>query len=328
MRPVQVLCIGNAIVDILARVEDQFLTDHGRTKGAMMLVDMETSARLYDAMPPATERSGGCAANTAAGIASFGGTTRFVGKVRDDQLGTVFRHDIRAGGVHFDTEPSTDGEATATSMILVTPDAQRTMNTYLGACGHLTPDDIRREDIETASALYVEGYLWDRPAAKDAVRKAMTLAKECGTDVALTLSDSFCVDRFRDEFLDLVENHVDVLFANEDEIKSLYQVDSFEAAVEKLRPSVKIAALTRGAEGSVALTANEMVTVRAFDTEVEDTTGAGDLYASGFLYGLTSGQDLKTCAHLGALAASEIISHLGARPNVSLKAEAEKQGLL
>lgn len=328
MSSVQVLCIGNAIVDILARVDDQFLADHGRTKSAMMLVDMETSAQLYEAMPPAVERSGGSAGNTAAGIASFGGTARFVGKVRDDQLGTVFRHDIRAGGVAFDTAPSTEGEATATSMILVTPDAQRTMNTYLGACGHLTPDDIFEDDIKNAQAIYVEGYLWDRDAAKDAVRKAMTIAKKVGTQVSLSLSDSFCVDRFRGEFRDLVENHVDILLANEDEIKSLYEVDSFEDAVEQLRPHVKIAGLTRGEQGSVALTADEMVSVPALPTTVEDTTGAGDLYAAGFLHGLTSNQSLETSAKLGSLAAAEIISHIGARPDVNLKDAAEKAGIL
>lgn len=328
MRPVQVLCIGNAIVDILARVDDQFLSDHDRTKGAMMLVDEETSAALYDAMPPAVERSGGSAANTAAGIASFGGSTRFVGKVRDDQLGKVFRHDIQAGGVLFSSEPSTEGEATATSMILVTPDAQRTMNTYLGACGRLTPSDILESDIKDSTAIYVEGYLWDRPAAKDAVRTAMAAAKKHGTLVSLSLSDSFCVDRFREEFRDLVENHVDILFANEDELISLYETDSFEAALEALRPHVKRAAITRGELGSVALSGDESIAVAALETNVEDTTGAGDLYAAGVLYGMTSGQSLETSANLGSLAAAEVISHIGARPDISLKEAAEKAGLL
>ncbi len=328
MRPTQVLCIGNAIVDVIARVDDQFLETHDRVKGSMMLVDKETSARLYEDMPPATERSGGCAGNTAAGIASFGGRARYVGKVRDDQLGTVFRHDIRAAGVQFDTGPSTSGEATATSMILVTPDAQRTMNTYLGACGHLTPDDIVEDDIKNADAIYVEGFLWDREQAKAAVKKAMELAHAHGTLVSLSLSDSFCVDRFRPEFLDLVENHVDLLFANEDEIKSLYQVGTFEEAEARLRPHVKIAALTRGEKGSVALNKAGRVAVPAFSTKVEDTTGAGDLYAAGFLFGFTSGRSLEDCARLGGLAASEIISHMGARPDTALEDLAKVKNLL
>lgn len=315
----KVLCMGNAIVDIIARVDDAFLTKHDREKGAMLLVDAETSARIYDDMPPAVERSGGSAGNTAAGIASFGGNAGYIGKVHDDQLGTVFRHDIRAVGVAFNTAAATEGAPTATSMILVTPDAQRTMNTYLGACTGISEADVTEEEVASAEILYVEGYLWDTPPMKAAVLKAMDLAIKNGTKVSLSLSDSFCVDRFRDEFRDLVENKVDILFANEAEILSLYQTSSFDDAVAQLKPHVRLAALTRGAEGSVLMTQGEQVAVPAFPTNVEDTTGAGDLYAAGVLYGLSTGQDLKTSGELGSLAAAEVISHLGARAEVSLK---------
>lgn len=324
----KILCMGNAIVDIIARVDDAFLEKHDRDKGAMMLVDAETSARIYDDMPPAVERSGGSAGNTAAGIASFGGSAGYIGKVHDDQLGTVFRHDIRAAGVVFETPAAKDGEPTATSMILVTPDAQRTMNTHLGACTEISEDDVLEADVSAADILYVEGYLWDTAPMKAAVLKAMKLAQANGTKVALTLSDGFCVDRFRAEFIDLVENHVDILFANEAEITSLYEVDSFEDAVAQLRPHIRVAALTRSEKGSMILTADEEVHVDAAPTSVVDTTGAGDLYAAGVLHGLNAGHDLETCARLGSLAAAEVISHLGARSEVSLKElAAEKLGL-
>ncbi len=324
----QVLCMGNAIVDVIARVDDQFLENHERVKGSMMLVDAETSAKLYDSMPPAIERSGGSAGNTAAGIASFGGKVAYIGKVHSDQLGTVFRHDIKAAGVSYETAPASEGAPTATSMILVTPDGQRTMNTFLGACVELTPDDVHEDEAGAADVLYVEGYLWDTPSMKASVLKAFELAHAAGKQVSLSLSDSFCVDRFRGEFADLVENQVDILFANEDEIKSLYQVDSFEEAVAKLRPHVKIAALTRSEKGSVIITAEEEVSVEAFATSVEDTTGAGDLFAAGFLFGYTNGYSLEKSAKLGSLAAAEVISHLGARPETSLESLAqEKIGL-
>lgn len=324
----QVLCMGNAIVDIIARVEDDFLTKHDRIKGSMMLVDADTSASIYDDMPPAVERSGGSAGNTAAGIASFGGNAAYIGKVHDDQLGTVFRHDIRAVGVSFETVAATEGAPTATSMILVSPDAQRTMSTYLGACTELTPDDVSFDDLLDADVVYVEGYLWDTPTMKATVLKAFELASEAETLVSLSLSDSFCVDRFREEFSDLVKNKVDILFANEAEILNLYEVDSFEDAVTALRPHVKVAALTRGEKGCVIITPDERIEVEAFPTPVEDTTGAGDLFAAGFLFGYTSGHSLETSAKLGALAASEVISHLGARPEVNLKdLAADKLGL-
>jgi len=324
----QVLCMGNAIVDIIARVDDDFLTKHERVKASMMLVDAETSARIYADMPPAIERSGGSAGNTAAGIASFGGRAAYIGKVHDDQLGMVFTHDIRAAGVSFETPKSSDGAPTATSMILVTPDAQRTMNTFLGACVELTPEDVHSAVIADAEVLYVEGYLWDSPSMKAAVLKAFELAHSAGRLVSLSLSDSFCVDRFRDEFVDLVENQVDILFANEAEIKSLYQVDTFEEAAARLKPHVKIAALTRSEKGSLVLSKNETVEVAAFPVEVVDTTGAGDLYAAGFLFGYTNGRSLEECAKLGGLAAAEVISQLGARPEISLAdLAADKLGL-
>jgi len=320
-----VLCMGNAIVDIIARVDDQFLDTHERVKGSMMLVDAETSARLYDSMPPAIERSGGSAGNTAAGIASFGGKAAYIGKIHADQLGHVFRHDIRAEGVFFETVAATKGAPTATSMILVTPDGQRTMNTYLGACVELTPEDVQPQVVGVADVLYVEGYLWDTPSMKASVLKAFDLAHSAGKLVSLSLSDSFCVDRFRDEFVDLVENQVDILFANEDEITSLYQVDTFEEAVAKLRSHVKIAALTRSEKGSVIVTPDTEITVAACPTEVEDTTGAGDLFAAGFLYGYTQGYTLEESAKLGSLAAAEVISHIGARPETGLKALAQDE---
>jgi sugar/nucleoside kinase (ribokinase family) len=324
----QVLCIGNAIVDIVARVEEDFLVTHDRIKGSMMLVDAETSARIYDAMPPAVERSGGSAGNTAAGIASLGGRAAYMGKVHADQLGNVFRHDIRAIGVHYETEASNTGAPTATSMILVTPDAQRTMSTYLGACGELALDDIDEDVVARADVTYIEGYMWDRDNQKEAVLKAMDVAHAHGKLVSLSLSDSFCVDRFRSEFVELVEGKVDILFANEAEIKSLYQVDTFEEAMERLRPHVKLAALTRSEKGSVVLSRDEVVAVPAHPTDLIDTTGAGDLYAAGFLFGYTSGKSLEDCARLGGLAAAEVISHLGARPEVNLaKLAAEELGL-
>lgn len=315
----RVLCMGNAIVDIIARVDDAFLVKHEREKGAMNLVDAETSASIYADMPPAMERSGGSAGNTAAGIASFGGSAGYIGKVHDDQLGAVFRHDIQAVGVDFNTKAASIGAPTATSMILVTPDAQRTMNTYLGACTEISEDDVLEADVAAADILYVEGYLWDTAPMKAAVLKAMEFAKNNNTKVSLTLSDSFCVDRFRDEFRDLVDSQVDILFANEAEILSLYEVATFEEAVTELKSHVKLAALTRGEKGSVLLSSNEEISVPAFPTTVEDTTGAGDLYAAGVLFGLSEGKGLETCGKLGSLAAAEVISHLGARAEVSLK---------
>ncbi|RMB12709.1 adenosine kinase [Eilatimonas milleporae] len=315
-----VLCMGNAIVDILARVDDAFLDTHERVKGAMTLVDEDTSRRLYDAMPPAVERSGGSAANTAAGVAMLGGRAGFIGKVRDDQLGTVFRHDITAVGVDYRTESASAGEATATSMILVTPDAQRTMNTYLGACANIGPEDVGEDQVASAAITYIEGYLWDRPRMKEAVLRGIDIAHANGRRIALTLSDSFCVDRFRAEFRDLIDTKVEILFANEAEICSLYEVDDFEAAAGQALAHADIAAVTRSGKGSVVLANGTRIDIPAHPATVEDTTGAGDLYAAGFLYGLTAGHDLETCGRIASMAAAEVISHLGARPEADMKA--------
>ena len=271
-------------------------------------------------MGPGIECSGGSAANTIAGVASLGGRAGYVGKVRDDLLGGVFSHDIRALGVEFNTAPATSGAATARCLILVTPDAQRTMQTYLGACVGLTPADIDPEQVVAAQVTYLEGYLWDPPQAKEAFRKAVKIAHARGRKIALSLSDPFCVDRHRAEFRDLVDNHVDILFANEHEIVSLYQAKDFDEALQHVRGRPRICALTRSAQGSVIVQGDEIHVVDAAPvSHVVDTTGAGDLYAAGFLHGLTRGRDLKLCARMGGIAAAEVIAHVGARPQVSLK---------
>ena len=315
------LGIGNAIVDILVQADDAFLEAHGLIKGAMALVDAERAAALYQAAGPAVECSGGSAANTIAGLASLGGRGAFVGKVRDDQLGGVFSHDIRAAGVHFETPSATAGAATATSLVLVTPDAERTMQTYLGACVDLGPDDIDEAEIAAAKVTYLEGYLWDPPAAKEAFRKAAGAAHASGREVSLSLSDPFCVDRHRADFRELVEGHVDILFANEDEIISLYEAADFDTALQAVRGHCALAALTRSAKGSVVLAGDEVHVIDAEPVaDVVDTTGAGDAYAAGFLAGYTGGRDLATAARMGNIAAAEVISHLGARPATALDA--------
>jgi sugar/nucleoside kinase (ribokinase family) len=315
-----VLGIGNAIVDVISRADDAFLGRHGLVKGSMMLVDEARAETLYAAMGPGIEVSGGSCGNTMAGIASFGGKGAYVGKVRDDQLGGVFGHDLRALGVSFETPSAGSGPATARCLILVTPDAQRTMNTYLGACTGLSPDDIDPARIGSALVTYVEGYLWDAPAAKQAVLKAFDAAHAHGRLVSITLSDSFCVHRYREEFRDLVRNKVDILFGNEAEIKSLYEVETFEQAMEGVRQEAKIAVLTRSEKGSIVVKGSETHTVAAAPVaKVVDTTGAGDLYAAGFLFGYTHGKPLAECARLGGLAAAEVISHVGARPEQVLR---------
>jgi sugar/nucleoside kinase (ribokinase family) len=315
-----VLGIGNAIVDVIARADDAFLARHTLTKGSMMLIDEARAETLYGAMGPGIEVSGGSCGNTMAGVASFGGKGAYIGKVRNDQLGSVFGHDLRSIGVSFDTAAATSGPSTARCLILVTPDAQRTMNTYLGACTGLGPNDIDTKVVAAAQVTYVEGYLWDEPEAKKAVLKAFDTAHAAGRLVSITLSDSFCVGRYRDEFRALVRDKIDILFGNEAEIKSLYQVDSFDKAMEAARKEAKIAALTRSEKGSVVIKGSETWEVPAAPVaKVVDTTGAGDLYASGFLYGFTRGKPLAECARLGGLAAAEIISHVGARPETPLK---------
>ena len=323
-----VLGIGNAIFDVLANVEDDYLVREDLIKGSMRLIDAEEAERLYGQMGPALRISGGCAGNTASGVASFGGKSAFIGKVAADMLGEAYGHDMRGFGVHFATAPLSDGAPTARSMILITPDGERTMNTYLGACQNLTVDDIDEAVVAAAQITYLEGYLWDPLEAKEAFRKAARIAHEADRKVALTLSDSFCVDRYREEFLDLVRTGaVDILFANEHELRALYQTSDLTSAVNAVREDADLAVVTLGAEGSLAATRSETHHVAAAPVDdIEDLTGAGDLYASGFLYGLARDADLVTCARLGGLAAAEVISHVGARPQTSLKEIAEQSG--
>jgi sugar/nucleoside kinase (ribokinase family) len=325
-----VLGIGNAIVDILARTDDAFLTAQGMAKGSMSLIDEARAASIYGAMGPAVEVSGGSAANTIVGIADFGARGAFVGKVKKDTLGGVFTHDIRAAKVSFDTQAATDGPATACSYILVTPDGERTMNTYLGAAQNLHPNDIDAAQIAASSIVYLEGYLWDPKDAKDAFLKASSVAHGAGRTVALTLSDAFCVGRYRDEFLELMrKGTVDLVFANEAELTSLYETPDFDAALTQLRKDVKLGVVTRSEKGCVVVSGAGVESVPAFPVEkVVDTTGAGDLFAAGFLFGLVREAGLKRAGQLGTLAAAEIIQHIGARPQTSLKALAQAKGLL
>jgi sugar/nucleoside kinase (ribokinase family) len=320
-RRFDVTAIGNAIVDVIAQADDALLTEHKLAKGAMSLIEAADAERLYAIMGPGMEISGGSAGNTAACIALLGGAAAYIGKVADDQLGDVFTHDIRAVGVTYDTPRLTEGLSTARSLIFVTPDAQRTMNTFLGATTQLGPEDLNMDYIESSKVLYLEGYLWDQPRAKKAMRDAALRAKAAGVKVSLTLSDAFCVARFRDEFLELAEHHVDILFANESEITSLYEVDSFDAALQKVRAHCEIAALTRSEKGSVVVSGDAVHVIDAEPgVKVVDTTGAGDAYAAGFLYAYTQGRDLATCGRLGSVMAAEIISHYGARPVADVKA--------
>ncbi len=314
------LAIGNALVDVLAHADEAMIAEqdkkHGMKKGSMNLIDEKRATELYAAMPAGIEVSGGSAGNTMAGFASFGGRGAYIGKVATDQLGEVFAHDMKAQGVAYGTAPLTGGASTGRCMILVTPDGQRTMNTFLGAAVELTTDDIDDRLVASSAITYLEGYLFDPVQAKAAFRLAAKIAHEAGRRVSLSLSDSFCVGRHRADFLDLVEHHVDILFANEDEIKSLYQTDSFEDAAKRIAGKCEIAALTRGAQGSVVVTADGVVTVPAEKTRLVDTTGAGDQYAAGFLYGFSQKLDMKQCARLGSLAAAEVIGHMGPRPEI------------
>jgi len=323
-----VLGIGNAIVDVIARAEDDFLIKHGMNKGTMALIDEVRAEAIYASMGPAIEISGGSGANTIAGVASFGARAAFVGKVKDDELGRAFAHDIRAAGVAFDTPPASDGPSTARCYVLVTPDGERTMNTYLGAAQDLHPNDVDPDVVTGAAITYLEGYLWDPPRAKEAFRKAASIAHCAGRKVALTLSDAFCVGRYRDEFLNLMRTGaVDLIFANESELKSLYETADFDTAAAALRNDVRLAVVTRSEKGCVVVSreSNEVVKAAPIDKLV-DATGAGDLFAAGFLVGVARGQDHRTAAQLGALAAAEVIQHLGARPETSLKALAQDNG--
>ena len=329
MSQFDVLCIGNAIVDIIARCDEAFLAENGIVKGAMNLIDAERAELLYSRMGPAIEASGGSAGNTAAGVASFGGRAAFFGKVSRDHLGHIYTHDIRAQGVAFDTHPLEGTPPTARSMIFVTPDGERSMNTYLGACVELGPEDVEAEKAAGAAVTYFEGYLWDPPRAKDAIRLTAKLAHAAGREVSMTLSDPFCVDRYRDEFLDLMRTGtVDIVFANESELKSLYQTASFESGLEQIRKDCKLAAVTRSEHGSVLVRGDETVQIDAIEIEqLVDTTGAGDLYAAGFLYGYTAGRSLADCGALGSLAAGLVIQQIGPRPQQSLREAAQQRGL-
>lgn len=330
MSEYDVLCVGNAIVDIIARCEDDFLVANGIHKGAMNLIDAERAEALYAAMGPAVEMSGGSAGNTAAGIASLGGRAAYFGKISNDSLGRIFTHDIRAQGVAFDTRPLPGNPPTARSMIFVTPDGERSMNTYLGACVELGPEDVEEDKAKGAKVTYFEGYLWDPPRAKEAIRQTAALAHEAGREVAMTLSDPFCVDRYRDEFLDLMRSGtVDIVFANEHELKSLYQTGDFDTAVAAMRADCRLAAVTRSEKGSLILEGESTIPVEPLRVEeVTDTTGAGDLYAAGFLFGYTAGLPLSTCGELGSLAAGIVIQQIGPRPQVDLRQKARQHGLI
>ena len=316
-----VVGIGNALVDVLSHETDEFVEAQGMVKGTMALIDTERAETLYAAMNPAVEISGGSCANTMVGLASFGSAAAFIGRVRTDQLGEVYAHDLRAAGVQFDTPPATDGLPSGRCLIVVTPDAERTLNTYLGASAELGASDVDPDLVASASITYLEGYLWDSPGAQLAYRAAAARAHEAGQRVALTLSDLFAVERHRETFLELVAESVDILFANEAEICGLYETEDFDTAVRRVTGHCEVAALTRSERGAVILRGDEVHVVPAHPIpggKLVDTTGAGDLYAAGFLHGFTQGYDLDLCGRLGALAASEIISHLGARPETNL----------
>ncbi|HEV7524603.1 MAG TPA: adenosine kinase [Acidimicrobiia bacterium] len=313
-----VLTLGNALVDVLVHADDDFVARTGVEPGAMTMVDAARSDEIYAEMGVAVEMSGGSAANTAAGVAAFGGKSAFIGRVSDDTFGKVFSHDLRSVGVHFDAPLATTGEPTGRCLVIVTPDAQRTMCTFLGAGAELDESYIDEALVAAAAVTYLEGYVWDPPAAKEAVRRAAAIAHRADQRVALTLSDPFCVERHREEFLDLIAGHIDILFANEDEITSLYEVATFDEALHRVKGHCEIAALTRGKHGSVIVAGDDVHVIDAHPAKVVDTTGAGDLFAAGFLYGLTHGYGLATCGQLASLGAAEVISHLGARPAESL----------
>ena len=324
-----VLGIGNAIFDVLVQTDESFLGRHGMTKGGMALIDEARAISIYQSMGPAVEMSGGSAANTIVGVASLGARAAYVGKVRDDQIGRLYTHDIRAAGVAFETAPASDGPATGCSYILVTPDGERTMNTYLGAAQELMPDDIDPAQVAASGIIYLEGYLWDPINAKQAFLKASIIAHDAGRQVALTLSDSFCVDRYREEFLDLMrKGTVDLVFANEAELHSLYQTSDFDTALRQLRTDTKLGVVTRSEKGCLVASKEGVAAVGAFPIEkIVDTTGAGDLFAAGFLFGLVRGAGCENAGRLGALAAAEVIQHIGARPQIPLRQLARQNGL-
>lgn len=330
MTKFDVLTIGNAIVDIISRCEDQFLIDNAITKGAMNLIDAERAEKLYALMGPAVEASGGSAGNTAAGIANLGGKAAYFGKVAADQLGDIFIHDIRAQGVHYETKPKGKQPPTARSMIFVTEDGERSMNTYLGACVELGPEDVEPEVVAQSKVTYFEGYLWDPPLAKKAILDCARIAHDNGRETSMTLSDSFCVDRYRDEFLDLMRSGtVDIVFANKQEALALYRTDDFEEALSLIAKDCKLAAVTMSEEGAIILRGDERVRVQATRVDnLVDTTGAGDLFAAGFLFGYTQGRSLFDCGQLGCLSAGIVIQQIGPRPSGSLEKAAKKAGLI
>ncbi len=325
-----VLTIGNAIVDVFAKVDDAFLENEGMDKSIMHLVDAERSEYLYSRLPGQPQHiSGGSCCNTAVGVSSLGGQGAFIGKVAEDDLGAIYRKDLTKAGVFYNTPTLIHGTSTARSMIVITPDGERTMNTYLGACQELTVADMDEDLIAASALIFMEGYLWDPPEAKRAFVKAGELAHKHGRQTGISLSDPFCVDRFRDEFVALVRDKtMDVLLANEDEVKSLYQVDTLNDAIAAVQKDCSTVAITLGAKGALAIKDGEISEVAAFPVDnVEDVTGAGDLFASGFLYGLARGQSMEQSLSLGCLCASEVISHVGARPNVNLETLANENGL-
>jgi sugar/nucleoside kinase (ribokinase family) len=328
-KPFDVVGLGNALVDIIARCDDGFITRQGLDKGSMRLIDDAEATRLYGLMGPAIEASGGTTPNTCVGVASFGGKAAFMGKIAKDQFGDVFAHDLRAAGVTFDSEPSEGGIPTGRSLILVTPDGERTMNTSLGANTELSTAELDPALIGRSKILYLEGYAFDRPKAKEAFYEAARIAREAGTAVSLTLSDPFCVERHRESFLDIIRRGVDLLFANYHELMALYQTEDLTEACNRLRVDCDLAAVTRSAKGSLVVTKDETIEIAAEPVgAVADTTGAGDLYASGFLYGRARGLPLDTCGRFGSIAAAEVISHIGPRPQTSLAELARAQNLI
>ena len=320
LNEIDVLGIGNAIVDILIQVEESFLEMHSLTKGSMVLINEDEAEKLYRSIGSGLKSSGGSAANTVAGLGALGSKTGFIGRVRNDQLGEIFTRDIRTAGALFDTNPAESGPNTARCLIFVTPDAQRTMCTFLGASVLLKPKDLDFSMVEKTKVLYLEGYLWDHPDAKQAFITAAKKCKHSGGNVALSLSDSFCVNRHRQSFLKLVDEYIDILFANEEEIMALYQVKDLELALEKVKNSCEIVAVTRGSKGSIVLKSKDLFNVNPYKFgPLIDTTGAGDIYASGFLHGYTSGQDPLRCGKIGSICAGQIITQLGSRSRINLR---------
>ena len=321
-----VVGIGNAIVDVISHEDEKFLDTHNLIKDSMALINTDTAVSLYNEMSPTVQSSGGSAANTMSGVASLGGKAAYIGKIRDDHLGEFFAHDINAAGVHFKVKPASEGLPTARSMIIVTPDGSRTMNTYLGISTNLSKDDLDVHLLENAQILYCEGYIWDIETTKDTIRSAIAIAKGANRTISFTLSDSFCVSRHKDEWIDLIHGQVDILFGNEDEIKELSGCGTLTEAAQWIQGKVKVACLTLAERGSIIVTEDEIIGVGAKAvSQVIDSTGAGDLYASGFLFGYARGLDLKICGELASIAAAEIITHTGARPLVPLKSLIESE---